>query len=89
MNTLKKVLRLIRRYRIQVFFSIYLSAVSMILQLYVPILFGEAIDHISTAGADPKYLVGILAADHKPHDLARHLYKRPHHRICRIKTAHL
>ena len=60
MNTLKKVLRLIRRYRIQVFFSIYLSAVSMILQLYVPILFGEAIDHISTAGADPKYLVGIL-----------------------------
>ena len=60
MNTLKKVLRLIRRYRIQVFFSIYLSAVSMILQLYVPILFGEAIDHISAAGADPKYLVGIL-----------------------------
>ena len=60
MNTLKKVLRLIRRYRIQVFFSIFLSAVSMILQLYVPILFGEAIDHISTAGADPKYLVGIL-----------------------------
>ena len=60
MNTLKKVLRLIRRYRIQVFFSIFLSAVSMILQLYVPILFGEAIDHISAAGADPKYFVGIL-----------------------------
>ena len=46
MKTLKKVLRFIGRYRFLLFVSIVLAAVSVLLQLYVPILFGNAIDQI-------------------------------------------
>ena len=41
-----KVLRFIGRYRFLLIFSIILAAVSVILQLYVPILFGNAIDQV-------------------------------------------
>lgn len=46
METFKKVLRFIERYRFLLIASIVLAAVSVILQLYVPILFGNAIDEI-------------------------------------------
>ena len=41
-----KVLRFIGRYRFLLILSIILAAVSVILQLYVPILFGNAIDQV-------------------------------------------
>lgn len=46
METFKKVLLFIGRYRFLLIASIVLAAVSVILQLYVPILFGNAIDEI-------------------------------------------
>ena len=50
-ETLKKVLRVIGRYRILLAVSILLAAASVILQLYVPILFGDAIDGILRKGS--------------------------------------
>ena len=50
MGTLKKVLAHIGRYRWLVFASLILSALTVILTLYVPILVGEAIDQIIDAG---------------------------------------
>ena len=49
METLLKVLQFISRYHILLIFSIVLAAVSVILQLYVPILFGDAIDQVVAA----------------------------------------
>ena len=46
METLWKVLRFIGKYRFLLILSIILAAVSVILQLYVPVLFGNAIDHV-------------------------------------------
>ena len=51
MNTLKKVLRHIGRYRWLVLLSLMLSAATVLLTLYVPILVGRAIDGIVGAGA--------------------------------------
>nr|WP_130838111.1 ABC transporter ATP-binding protein [Lachnoclostridium sp. Marseille-P6806] len=48
-ETFRKVLRFIGHYRILLVLSILLAAVSVLLQLYVPILFGEAIDGIAAA----------------------------------------
>ena len=45
-ETFFKVLRFIGRYRFLLILSIVLAAVSVILQLYVPILFGNAIDQV-------------------------------------------
>ena len=44
METLWKVLRFIGKYRFLLILSIILAAISVILQLYVPVLFGNAID---------------------------------------------
>lgn len=49
-EVLKKVINVISHYRLLVILSIVLAAVSVILQLYVPILFGDAIDGIIAAG---------------------------------------
>ena len=46
METLWKELRFIGRYRFLLILSIVLASVSVILQLYVPVLFGNAIDQI-------------------------------------------
>ena len=46
METLWKVLRFIGKYRFLLILSIILAAVSVILQLYVPVLFGNAIDQV-------------------------------------------
>ena len=45
-QTLVKVLALIGRYRLLLLASILLAALTVVLQLYVPILFGDAIDQI-------------------------------------------
>ena len=50
MDTLKKVMKVIGRYRLLLIVSILLAAFSVILQLYVPILFGNAIDGIIAKG---------------------------------------
>ena len=50
MEILWKVLRFIGRYRFLLILSIVLASASVILQLYVPILFGDAIDEIVGAG---------------------------------------
>ena len=45
-ETLFKVLHFISRYRLLLISSIILASVSVVLQLYVPVLFGDAIDQI-------------------------------------------
>lgn len=45
-ETLKKVLKIIGRYRILLLLSIILAGITVVLQLYIPILFGNAIDGI-------------------------------------------
>ena len=49
-QTLRKVLKFIGKYKILLVFSIVLSIVAAILQLYVPILFGVAIDTVIKQG---------------------------------------
>ena len=49
-QALKKVMKFISSYRILLVFSVILSCVSVLLQLYVPILFGDAIDGIVSEG---------------------------------------
>ena len=50
MQTLRKVLAHIGQYRRLVFLSLFLSAATVLLTLYVPILIGRAIDNIIGAG---------------------------------------
>ena len=49
-HTLGKVLKFIGKYKVLLVFSISLSIVAAILQLYVPILFGDAIDTVIKQG---------------------------------------
>lgn len=49
-ETLLKVLRFIRRYTLLVLISVVLAALSVVLTLYIPILFGEMIDGIISKG---------------------------------------
>ena len=49
-QTLGKVLKFIGKYKVLLAFSISLSIVAAILQLYVPILFGDAIDTVIKQG---------------------------------------
>ena len=61
LDTLKKVLKAIGRYKYLLIVSMILAAVSVILQLYVPVLFGDAIDGIIAAGnVDFIYITGYL-----------------------------
>ena len=61
MQTLRKVLKLIGRYRLLLLFSILLAGLTVILQLYVPVLFGDGIDRIAGEGlVDFAGLGGIL-----------------------------
>ncbi len=50
MQTLQKVMKYIGNYKILLFISVVLAAATVILTLYVPILFGDAIDGIVAAG---------------------------------------
>ena len=49
-KTLKKLWQYIARFRVLLVLSVFLAAVTVILQLYVPILFGDAIDCIVAEG---------------------------------------
>ena len=59
-DTLKKVLRIIGRYKMLLVLSIILAAVSVVLQLYIPILFGDAIDGIISKGHVDFDMVGTF-----------------------------
>ena len=48
-QTLRKVLTMIGRYQLLLLGSVLLAALTVVLQLYVPILFGDAIDQIVAA----------------------------------------
>ena len=48
-EVLRKLLKRIARYRFLLVLSVILAAATVILQLYVPILFGDAIDNIVAA----------------------------------------
>ncbi len=50
MKTLIKVMKFIGRYKILLALSVILAGVTVVMQLYVPILFGRAIDHIIAPG---------------------------------------
>ena len=61
--TLKKVLGLIGKYKILLILSIVLAAVTVVLQLYIPILFGDAIDGIITEGHVDFDMVGTFLSE--------------------------
>lgn len=50
MDVLKRVLRVISHYRFLLLLSVILAAVTVVLQLYIPILFGNAIDLVLGPG---------------------------------------
>lgn len=60
-GTFRKVLVYIGHYRILLFLSIILAAVSVILQLYIPILFGRAVDCIVAPGVVDFGTIAVLA----------------------------
>lgn len=49
-STIKKVLNYIKEYRLYLVLSILLATISVVLTLYIPILIGNAIDHIIGPG---------------------------------------
>ena len=49
-ETLQKILRYIKKYRLQVLLSLILAAVTVVLTLYIPILTGNAVDLIVDKG---------------------------------------
>ncbi|MEA4912449.1 MAG: ABC transporter ATP-binding protein [Oscillospiraceae bacterium] len=61
-GTLRKVLRFVRRYRALILLSLLLAAVSVAGTLYVPILFGRAIDCITGPDAVDFAAIGALLA---------------------------
>ena len=50
LETMKKVLKFIGRYKVLLFTSILLAGITVVLQLYIPILFGNAIDGVIEKG---------------------------------------
>ena len=61
-QAMKQLLPIIGRYRLLLFISIILAAVSVISQLYVPITFGRAIDQIVGVGQRGLDDIGIDGA---------------------------
>ncbi|MDO5417835.1 MAG: ABC transporter ATP-binding protein [Lachnospiraceae bacterium] len=60
-KTLKQVLGYIKRYRLAVAVSILLATITVALTLYVPVLIGQAVDHILGPGqVDYESLIRIL-----------------------------
>ncbi len=59
-QTIKKLLVFLKKYRVLLVLSIILAAASVILTLYVPILFGDAIDYITENGVDLAMVVSFL-----------------------------
>ncbi len=59
-DTLRKVLKVISSYHIFLILSIIFAAVSVILQLYIPLLFGDAIDNIIAEGKVDFAALGVV-----------------------------
>lgn len=59
-QTLKELWVFLKKYRVLLILSIVLAAVSVVLTLYVPILFGDAIDNITENGVDLATVVSFL-----------------------------
>lgn len=57
-KTLKKLWDHIAKFRVLLIFSVLMAGVTVVLQLYVPILFGDAIDNIVAAGKVDFAMVG-------------------------------
>ncbi|MBQ7992284.1 MAG: ABC transporter ATP-binding protein [Solobacterium sp.] len=61
METMKKLMRMVGRYSLWLVLSLVLAAVTVVLTLYVPILFGDAIDAIAGQGrVDPAVVSAML-----------------------------
>lgn len=58
-KTLKKLWDHIAKFRVLLILSVLMAGVTVVLQLYVPILFGDAIDNILTAGKVDFAMVGF------------------------------
>ena len=58
-KTLKKLWNHIAKFRVLLIFSVLMAGATVILQLYVPILFGDAIDNIVAAGKVDFAMVGF------------------------------
>ena len=57
-KTLKKLWDHIAKFRVLLILSVLMAGVTVVLQLYVPILFGDAIDNIVAAGKVDFTMVG-------------------------------
>lgn len=60
MNTVKKLIMLLKKYRLLMALSIILAAASVILTLYVPIIFGDAIDCIVEGSVNMEMVLSFL-----------------------------
>ena len=60
--TLKKLLAVIGKYRLLLLLSLICAATSVVLTLYIPILFGDAIDCIIAKGNVDFAVMGKLLA---------------------------
>ena len=58
-KTLKKLWDHIAKFRVLLILSVLMAGVTVVLQLYVPILFGDAIDNILAAGKVDFAMVGF------------------------------
>lgn len=59
-STLSKLLKELGKYRLLLLLSIVLSCLTVVLTLYIPILFGSTIDYIVDDGLSIGYIVGCL-----------------------------
>lgn len=59
-TTLRKIFQYIRAHRVYLVLSILFAAITAVLTLYVPILFGDAIDGIIRKGQVDFPLIGSL-----------------------------
>ena len=60
-ETIKKVLKYIKKYRISVILSLFFAAVTVVLTLYLPILTGDAVDYMIGKGqVDFEKLAGLI-----------------------------
>lgn len=50
-GALKRLMPLIKKHSAALIFSILLAAAAVVLQLYVPVLFGDAIDFVQETGS--------------------------------------
>lgn len=62
-GAIRRLLTFVGRYRLLLLFSLLLAAASVVLQLYVPVLFGDAIDRIVGAGQVDFSAMSVILAE--------------------------